>query len=58
MVQFRDETRKAMANQIVTAAKERFGRRLGALDRRELVKVEAAIMVQLGLDSRVGRTSR
>jgi mRNA interferase MazF len=33
IVRFRDEARKAMANQIMTAAKQRFGRRIGDLNR-------------------------
>jgi mRNA interferase MazF len=48
-VEFRGEARKAMANQIMTAAKERFGRRIGRLDQSELNKVEVAILVQLGI---------
>ncbi|MGA3309597.1 MAG: type II toxin-antitoxin system PemK/MazF family toxin [Xanthobacteraceae bacterium] len=52
IVQFGDEVRKAMANQIMTAAKERFSRRMGALDRLQMLKVETAILVQLGLDNR------
>ncbi len=58
IVQLGNEPRKAMANQIMTAAKERFGRRIGALDRRQMLKVEAAILVQLGLDGRAERKGR
>ena len=58
IIEFRNETRKAMANQIMTAAKERFGRRLGALDRLELRKIETAIPVQLGLDKQLERRNR
>jgi mRNA interferase MazF len=55
IVDFGDGARKAMANQIMTAAKERFGRRIGTLDRIELLKIENAIAVQLGLELAVER---
>lgn len=40
---------KAMANQIRTVAKERLGRRMGALSREDLEAVERALRVQLSL---------
>lgn len=55
IVDFGDGPRKAMANQIMTASKERFGRRAGALDRTQLRKVENAIIVQLGLEASAER---
>jgi mRNA interferase MazF len=58
IVRLIDETRKAMANQIMTAAKERFRRRIGALDSSEMSKVDTAILVQLGLDKRERVTPR
>lgn len=58
IVRLMDETRKAMANQIMTAAKERFRRRIGALDRSEMSKVDTAMLVQLGLDKRERVTPR
>jgi len=58
IVRFRDEARKAMANQIMTAAKERFGRRIGDLNRAEMVRIESAILVQLGLDHRTEQRGR
>ena len=58
IVQLGNEPRKAMANQIMTAAKERLGRQIGALDRFQMRKVEAAIAVQLGLDARTERSGR
>src|SRR5579872_1260269 len=58
LVQLRSEPRKAMANQIMTAAKERLGRRIGELDRLQMAKVETAISVQLGFDSRGERRGR
>jgi mRNA interferase MazF len=41
--------RKAMANQIRTVAKERLQDRIGALTRPDLLAVEHAIRLQLGL---------
>ncbi len=58
IVQFGSDSRKAMANQIMSAAKERFGRRIGALDRDDMRKVEVVILVQRGFDRRGERTSR
>jgi mRNA interferase MazF len=58
IVDFGSGPRKAMANQIMTASKERFGRRTGALDRAQLRKVEAAIIVQLGLEASTERNRR
>jgi mRNA interferase MazF len=58
IVRFRDEARKAMANQIMTAAKERFGRRIGDLNRTEMVRIGTAILVQLGLDHRTEQRGR
>jgi mRNA interferase MazF len=58
IVQLGRDPRKAMANQIMTAAKEGFGRRIGALDRDDMRKVEAALLVQLGLDRRPERIGR
>jgi mRNA interferase MazF len=53
-----NEPRKAIANQIMTAAKERFGRRIGTLESLEMLKVETAILVQLGLGGRKERAGR
>lgn len=52
------EPRKAMANQIMTAAKQRLGRRIGSLDRAQMLKVETAILVQLGLGDKTARNRR
>lgn len=41
---------KAMADQIMTAAKERFGRTLGTLNSEDMERVEQAIRRQLGLE--------
>lgn len=45
------ERRKAMADQIATASKERLLRKAGMLSREDLQAVEQAIRVQLGLVS-------
>ena len=58
VVQVNDEPRKAMANQIMTAAKERLGRRIGVLSRVHMLKLESAILVQLGLGGGTERSSR
>ncbi len=43
------EQRKAMANQIMTVSKQRLGQRLGRLSDNDLLQVEEAIRVQLGM---------
>jgi len=48
-VEVRGEKRKAMASQLSTASKLRFGARLGILNAADLVRVEAALAIQLGL---------
>ena len=40
---------KAMADQITTAAKERLRDKLGALSREDMLAVEKAIKIQLGM---------
>ena len=40
---------KAMADQLTTASKQRFGRRLGSLSSDDMAKVEKAVAVQLAL---------
>jgi mRNA interferase MazF len=55
IVDFGNGARKAMTNQIMTAAKQHFGRRIGSLDRVQLLKVENAIVVHLGLECNVER---
>lgn len=58
LVDLRNEPRKAMANQIMTAAKERLSRRVGELGRLQMAKIETAILVQLGLGGRTEGTRR
>lgn len=50
-VQFGGERRKAMADQLTTASKQRLVRRAGALTADDLAAVERAVRVQLGLRS-------
>jgi mRNA interferase MazF len=50
-VQFGGEQRKAMADQLTTASKQRLVRKAGALSREDLEAVERAVRVQLGLSS-------
>ena len=58
LVRIGNQTRKALATQIMTAAKERLGRRLGVLRPVDLRAVETAILVQLGIEPRPVRTPR
>ena len=44
-------TRKAMADQLTTASKERLVRRIGALSVTDIGAIERAVRVQLGLSS-------
>jgi mRNA interferase MazF len=48
-IELRGEKRKAIASQLATASKLRIGARLGVLGAEDMVRVEAAIAVQLGL---------
>jgi len=43
------KTSKAMADQLTTAAKERLRDKLGTLSREDLLAVEKAIKIQLGM---------
>ena len=43
------QQRKAMANQIATASKQRLHERIGRLSREDMAAVEQAIRLQLGL---------
>jgi len=42
-------TRKAMANQLTTASKQRFGNQIGTLSAEDMEKVAAIIIMQLDL---------
>jgi mRNA interferase MazF len=50
-VQFGGERRKAMADQLTTASKQRLVRRAGTISPDDLAAVERAVRVQLGLRS-------
>lgn len=43
------EKRKAMADQIMTAAKQRLKSRLGKLSRPDMAAVETAVLMQMGM---------
>jgi|ERR1039458_1635312 mRNA interferase MazF len=43
------QKRKAMAAQLTTARKLRFGKKLGTLSKEEMDRVEAAVLVQLDI---------
>ena len=58
LVRVGNQTRKALATQIMTAAKERMGRQFGVLRPADLRAVESAILVQLGIEPRPVRTHR
>lgn len=49
IVSLNGEARKAMADQLTTAAKDRLRSRLGALSLSDVVAVESAILLQLGI---------
>jgi mRNA interferase MazF len=49
LIELKGEKRKAMASQLATASKLRFGSKLGTIGVEDLARVEAAIAVQLGL---------
>lgn len=44
------EARKAMADQLTTASKQRFGDRIGMLSAADMKKIDQAIRVQLDLN--------
>ncbi len=50
IVDFGVGARKAMANQLMTASKKRFGRRIGEIGRDHMMKIEGALRIQLALD--------
>lgn len=49
LIDVRGERRKAMADQLTTASKQRLGRKLGSLSTEDMARVESAIAVQLSL---------
>jgi len=49
LVQLNGETRKAMADQLTTASKQRFRSRLGKLSDEDMELLENSILLQLGM---------
>jgi|SRR5271165_3426934 len=43
------ERRKAMADQLATVSKQRFGKKLGTIAAGDMARIESAVMLQLGL---------
>ncbi len=58
LIEFGQGPRKAMANQIMTASKQRLSQQIGVLDNAQMLKIENAIVVQLGLDGNLERRRR
>jgi mRNA interferase MazF len=50
LIEVKGEKRKAIGSQLATASKLRFGTRLGILGKDDMLRVEAAVAVQLGLN--------
>lgn len=49
IVTINGEQRKAMADQLTTASKQRLSNKVGALSRSDLTLVENAVLLQLGM---------
>jgi mRNA interferase MazF len=49
LVQLNGEPRKAMADQLTTASKQRFRSRLGQISSQDMERIEGAILLQLGI---------
>jgi mRNA interferase MazF len=49
LVTLNGEQRKAMADQIMTASKQRLKSKLGSLSRADVTAVESAVLLQLGI---------
>lgn len=49
MVTLNGEQRKAMADQVMTASKQRLRTKLGSLDGSDMTAVENAVLLQLGI---------
>jgi mRNA interferase MazF len=50
LVELNGESRKAMADQLTTASKQRFRSRIGQLSSQDMKRIENAILLQLGMD--------
>jgi len=49
LIQLNGEPRKAMADQLTTASKQRFRSRLGLISSQDMERIESAILLQLGM---------
>ncbi len=49
IVTINDKQSKAMADQLMTACKNRFGEYIGKLSRQDILAIEKAIKIQLGI---------
>lgn len=49
IIQLNGEARKAMADQLTTSSKLRFKSRLGNISMEDMVRIERAILLQLGI---------
>jgi len=49
LISLNGETRKAMADQIMTASKQRLTNKIGSLTRPDIKAVEDAVLLQLGI---------
>jgi mRNA interferase MazF len=49
-VTLNSEKRKAMADQLTTVSKQRLGTKIGILSEDDLDRLEAAVLLQLGID--------
>ncbi len=49
LVTVNGEQRKAMADQIMTASKQRLKSKLGSLSRADMIAVENAVLMQMGM---------
>ena len=50
LVDLNGEPRKAMADQLTTASKQRFRSRLGQISSQDMERIENAILLQLGMN--------
>jgi mRNA interferase MazF len=51
LIQLNGETRKAMADQLTTASKQRFRSCLGQVSAQDMARIEHVILLQLGMTS-------
>jgi mRNA interferase MazF len=49
LVELNGEARKAMADQLTTASKQRFRSRIGQISAQDMERIENAILMQLGM---------